>query len=236
MYPLNGTMHFSFTPADIPMPFTVQALYSGVHSILNPPNLGQSIFTRYVGKPVRALIRLIYAIAIGVLIAPLGVLYHTLATIRYAIEWCVADEVMRLKIAAYAMEHFKSIGTDLLGTSLIFPLYFCIKPPTPLLLLTSRTLVAIPSKNGKKYGPANYMYRLDQLMWASIYCREGLNKSYNLDDFRITHHIWTAVSGGSPHMKPQQIDPNGLRFARIVNHRIYFDLPVRPPLQQAQQN
>lgn len=66
------------TPANIPTSWTGMALKWGCErDVLHPPNKGQGLLSKTVGYVlVRPILRAIYAIGVGILVAPVGFAYH----------------------------------------------------------------------------------------------------------------------------------------------------------------
>jgi hypothetical protein len=121
----------------MPISFTGQALLAGATSyILNPPNSGQSVANIVIGKPVRAVARLIYQVAIAV-IAPFGVGYHwTMAAYH---RLCDRKEVEH---QALAWEHFKAGLTDLISLATLGARTpFFLQPNSSVSYYTSASLV-----------------------------------------------------------------------------------------------
>lgn len=94
-----------FTANEMPASIVGQALKKGMESDwLHPVNAGQSYLSRTVGKYVlRPLARLVYAVAVGLLLAPLGAAYHLTAA---AYNKVVKADHQR------AWEHLKAASSD----------------------------------------------------------------------------------------------------------------------------
>lgn len=145
-------------PSSMPTSFTGQALlWAAQTHILNPPNNNQGPVQRFVGKPLRAIARLIYQIAVGILIAPLGVLYHIGAAITYKVMSIRTPEGdLKERKSAIAWEHFKAAMNDILG----FPLArtpFFLDPKRSVSAYFSSTEVKVdnPIRN-PNYSQENY--------------------------------------------------------------------------------
>ena len=124
------------TPSEMPMSFTGQALLWGTCSnILNPPNQGQGLTNRIVGKPIRAIARLIYQIAIA-LLAPFGALYH----LGMAIRIKEIAKTNNQEPPETFKEHLKAAKHDIIGT-LTLGMPFCIKPEDAVYNYLSPSLV-----------------------------------------------------------------------------------------------
>lgn len=93
-----------FNPANAAISVSGRVLKWGMEQDwLHPANVGQSGLSRTVGKYfVRPLMRLIYAIAVGVLIAPFGGLYHLSAALYYTVA----------KKDHFAKEHLNAAAAD----------------------------------------------------------------------------------------------------------------------------
>lgn len=92
------------TPANIPTSWAGLALKWGCEQdFLHPPNAGQTFLSKTVGwAVVRPILRLIYGIGVGILIAPLGVAYHFGGAIGCALQ----------SKKERAWEHLNSAGFD----------------------------------------------------------------------------------------------------------------------------
>lgn len=113
---------------EMPMSFTGRALIWGASSnILNPPNKKFDFYLEFtIGKCCRAIARLVYQVAIIVLV-PFGTLYHLfMALTRGLQEWTWSNTRLKKRFSHLAVEHLRAAGLDL-----VYPLasFLCINPP-----------------------------------------------------------------------------------------------------------
>ena len=134
------------TPSEMPMSFTGRALLWGANSnVLNPPNQGQSLGNRIVGKPLRVIARMIYQIAIAIL-APFGALYHlSMAIINKQSAFNAPDDEVAKRHDRLVWEHFKASMHDISTTlSLSARTLFCFEPNSSVSSYLSSSLVQGP--------------------------------------------------------------------------------------------
>ncbi len=108
----------ALSPQEMPAPLIAQAMYYAAKTnILNPPNLGQSDCSRFVGKPIRFVARLIYAVVIKIVLGTIGFLYHLIAAAVEIIRSGCNKWDAKLKLRAWM--HLKAAGEDLSGLVVI---------------------------------------------------------------------------------------------------------------------
>lgn len=207
---------FYFSSSQVPTSFAGQALLCGANSmLLNPPNILQNNrWSTFIAKPIRAIVRLIYAIAITIFLTPIGVVYHLAATIRYSLDFCIADKRRRPELKAYAREHLKASIYDIACWSLFPLLEFSLAPNKAMGVLHSSTLVTVPRLNGyadltKAF--KNYHYHFRELVRISLISREELGYTVALDE-RIDV-VWREVNYNAYAYKiPVRINPNSYTY------------------------
>lgn len=201
------------TPDQMPMPFAAQALlWAATSNYLNPINRGQSNRQRILGKPLRALARLIYQFATGFFLAIPGFLYHlTMAVNTKRISFSSNDNNVRLLNKTLAWENFKCALHDIEGFIGIRTPFFA-NPISSISHYLSSTLVKSTSinplpivletiKNQERHqkDAANMqqgLYRFDDLVHRALELREEDGAYPSLDDRRV--HILcfnTSVRG-----------------------------------------
>lgn len=105
----------ALTAAEMPASLTGQALKWGMEQDwLHPANRGQGTLSKTVGKYfLRPLLRLIYGIAVALLIAPVGTLYHLGAALYHRVK----------QDRSRAWEHLKAAKNDVTSIPLLGTLY-----------------------------------------------------------------------------------------------------------------
>ncbi len=115
---LEDHRQLPLTHQEIPAPFAAQALRWGANlNLLNPPNKGQSKISKYLGKPLRMLARLVYSITVPALCALAGVPYHLTSMVVNVAKAALNYKNQSLK-AFYktrAFGHFSSAVIDLIS-------------------------------------------------------------------------------------------------------------------------
>lgn len=99
---------------------TIQSLYreavdwSANSNLLNPNNAGQGRISIYLGKPVRAIARLIYGLVISTIIPAIGIAFHLFKTIDQALLSTSASDPDKAAIRNKSWDHLKCAGKDAL--------------------------------------------------------------------------------------------------------------------------
>lgn len=94
-------------------PLFYEYLQRGANSpLLNPPNEDQSRFSIYFGKPLRAIVRLIYSLICGSIIPLIGVFFHLLKSFDQALMSRSARGVDKDTLHSNALKHLKGAGID----------------------------------------------------------------------------------------------------------------------------
>lgn len=232
---------FSFSIDNMPMTFTGQALLAGANSfILNPPNRGLQGNCVFIGKAMRGIARTIYMLVIGFIIAPLGAIYHTLATLRYGIHWTVATTENKPRLAAHTWEHFKAAFHDVTAIACLMTTDFISKPSQSVAAWCSSTSIPISSiykEPGIDYeddpifekASLNYKYQFDMLVHAALYARENVGYTPQLNHLNVMIATWMLVSDGcyAKGSIPAQIDPKGWTYVRNpAEGKVGFQRPV----------
>lgn len=112
------------SPQEMPVSVVGQALYWAANSdLLNPINNGQGSAQRYLGKPLRVLVRLVYHAALSVFLAPLGAVYHCLRAGVAAMNIALCGlkrgspskdtGAEKLRYSRLAKEHLKAAWLDI---------------------------------------------------------------------------------------------------------------------------
>lgn len=137
-------------PQAMPISFVGQALFWAANSdLLNPINNGQGIAQRYIGKPLRVLVRLVYHVALSVFLAPWGAVYHGLRAgvavmniALYGLKRGLPSKdagAEKLRYSRLAKEHLKAAWLDI--SSLSGMTDFAGKPNQGVAHYFNRTLV-----------------------------------------------------------------------------------------------
>jgi hypothetical protein len=97
--------------------FTGKALRVGARcSWLNPPNEGQGYASRFIGKPIRAVARLVYALVVTTVLPPLSVVYHALAVAGCSVMANIASNQGKIETersyGLSGMYHFQAATAD----------------------------------------------------------------------------------------------------------------------------
>lgn len=202
---------------EVPMSISGQALLFGATSnILNPINKGQGPFQKIVGKPLRMLARLIYQIAIALIIAPLGAIYHFGSALG---NWVVSRilEEERGTYAAFAWEHLKASGNELFFT-LAAGGIFWINPKNSVSEFLSSSLVKaaplLPAEERTFNGPfgplithVNFpkhlknmhdgFYTFSELVFRALYLREDTGTMPRLDNREVRKFCYVNAQHGT---------------------------------------
>jgi hypothetical protein len=123
----------TLTEQEMVVSFTGQALKWGMESNwLHPKNEGQGCLSRTMGKYViRPVARLIYATAVGVLISPVGMLYHLGA----AVYCSTSDKTRAYKHLKASLSDFYNVMKASLFTGIPLMLAIVCPPGLPLLIV-----------------------------------------------------------------------------------------------------
>ena len=99
---------------EMPASFVGQGLLWGAKSpLLNPINKNQGNFNRYVGKPVRCVVRIVHEIGLR-FIAPFGMAYHIGRSVEHVIRaGRTFDYMHKAKMRSLAWENLKATFNDL---------------------------------------------------------------------------------------------------------------------------
>ncbi|MBA3815111.1 MAG: hypothetical protein H0X29_01040 [Parachlamydiaceae bacterium] len=98
----------------VPASFAGQALLFAARSnLLNPPNRGQGRISRYIGKPIRALARLVYVLVVPLLCSIPGIVYHGFAAAGQGIQSTrLEDKTSKANLKQNALFHLHAFGVD----------------------------------------------------------------------------------------------------------------------------
>ncbi len=93
---------------------------------LNPPNKGQDRFSRYIGKPIRFVARLIYGLVVPILAGLVGIIYHsTSATICAIKSKSTREPMLKAYFEELTKGHCKALKKDLEAISFTLMLNLC---------------------------------------------------------------------------------------------------------------
>ncbi|CUI17715.1 hypothetical protein PNK_2112 [Candidatus Protochlamydia naegleriophila] len=80
---------------------------------LNPVNSGQGVISTFIGKPVRAVARLVNEASMAIFVGFIGTNYHAAKGIIYKVKALInGDPALKNKYSKLGLEHFKAAWTD----------------------------------------------------------------------------------------------------------------------------
>ncbi len=148
------------------------------------PEIGQNALDKWIVSPWQFVARVIYLLVVGLLIAPIGALYHAIAGIYYMLTDHSAKE--------YSSEHFKAAFQDLTSITSLRNLHFCVQPHRAVPPLFSATEIIIP-------GQIDPNFSHKELIAASLNIRQthGMSRLPEYRDTRVVHLLGQMSGKGA---------------------------------------
>ncbi|NGX54989.1 MAG: hypothetical protein KR126chlam2_00610 [Chlamydiae bacterium] len=138
------------------------------------PELGQNGLDKWIVTPLQFVARVVYLLVVGLLIAPIGALYHAVGGIYYHCSKPTAE--------GYEKEHFKAALQDLTSITGLRHLRFCVKPHRAVPPLFSTTEIKIIEYQ-------DLIYPYNALITASLNIRQtqGMSRLPESQNEQVIH-------------------------------------------------